>query len=199
MKIFVNMDCFVVAEASKHPFLITNGVSTCICILLKGSIGGVEFIGMYHWSGFGLNLNKKASVAKVKAIERINDLIYTLSNTVRHEMEQYASSSTVPKLDAFYVIGGQRASEGEVCQSGTELEISVLTAAAEDICSDYFYTSSDTLFRFDNYQTSGTEAMSIVFSFNDIEIIRPGLGDDLDEYLVDDPEEREDIRNSLRR
>ncbi len=79
MKRFVGINQLVVAEEAEHPYLITNGVSTCICLLLKGRFGGVGFIGMYHWDGFvDTGFDKKAPNAKNKAKKRLGDLIYSL-------------------------------------------------------------------------------------------------------------------------
>lgn len=114
MKLFVTISNTVVADVSQHPYLITNGVSTCICLMVKGTMGGVGYIGMHHWDGFDLSFNKHAPNAKKNAMRVINQLISNLSNAVLEEMRQYAVLPTEkPGLDAFITVGGERASKQE--------------------------------------------------------------------------------------
>lgn len=166
----------VVAVLDPSLSLTTTGVSTCICILVKGHVDDTPYIGMIHWDGFSVDFDKSAENAEDTAREKIDDVIFCLASAVLTEMKDYQEvpdDEKPPQLDAIYFIGGEHAVVGGV--SGTELEVEALKSCARDSCQEYFETSNATMYYYDNYRTSGTNFLDLVFDVSGVEI---SLNDD---------------------
>lgn len=142
--------------------LTTGGVSTCICIMLKGRVGRMPFLAMYHWDGFDASFNKHANDASIRAENELDDLILYFSVFILEEMNQFnKKNEEKPKLDALYLFGGEHATE-EV--SGTELEVETLRTAGNEIFRKYFCTSKKTTWVREHYLTQGAQSLRLYFN-----------------------------------
>ena len=75
--------------------LTTGGISTCICIMLKGRIGKMPYLAMYHWDGFDASFNKQASDAAIRAENELDDLILYFSVFILDKMQQFNKKNEV--------------------------------------------------------------------------------------------------------
>ena len=165
-------EMLVLANKKGRLVLTTEGVSTCICLLIRGRVGGVPYIGMYHWPGFDESFDRKAPDVRAQAKEEVYGIISRLANMALETMSQYnTDSEPAPQLDYFHIIGGQHAVLTSVDASvGTELEVATLKKYAEDICDACFITFSDTVYRYDNYQTEGRDYLDLSFDTKSLQV-----------------------------
>ena len=57
----------VVALENPDIGLTTGGISTCICVMAKGIVGGMPYLAMLHWEGFNASFDKHAPDATEQA------------------------------------------------------------------------------------------------------------------------------------
>jgi hypothetical protein len=62
----------VVEVVTGKEVISTPGVSTCICISVKGQYGTHPFIALFHWEGLDARFDKKAPGAEERARDAIN-------------------------------------------------------------------------------------------------------------------------------
>lgn len=152
--------------------LTTGGVSTCICILMKGRImEDTPFLLMHHWEGFDLSFDKSAPDANHQAKLVLNNLFIELAGAVWDEQKNHTSSDEDDEsihLDALYLIGGERASTSI---SGTEFEVDRLGEYAKELCEDYFDVSPATTYVRDHYRVNVANSMRIFFSSSRVTLL----------------------------
>ncbi|MFZ4077766.1 MAG: hypothetical protein ACOYKA_07260 [Legionellaceae bacterium] len=161
--------------------LTTGGVSTCICIMLKGRVGKMPYLAMYHWDGFDASFNKHASHAPSQAENELDDLILYFSVFILEEMKQFnKKNEEKPKLDAVYLFGGEHATEDV---SGTELEVETLRTAGNEIFKKYFCMSKKTTWVQEHYLTQGDQSLRLYFNASGV--TRSYVDDvDIEEYSM---------------
>ena len=108
-----------------NEVLETEGISTCICIALKGTYQDKPFLLMHHWDGLE---SRKKSVEDQLVME---GLIDTYFFHIEQTLGAKGSSGIpiIPIIDTIAVIGGQKmemSPEGEILLTGTEREIILL-------------------------------------------------------------------------
>lgn len=111
--------------------LETSGLSSCICIILKGIYLDKPFLLMHHWSGFDNEEEAKNS----KFV--ISNLISLYCQKLdEHFNITLTEDEDKAEIQACYVIGGQikeLSQQGELILSGTEREIAALKKHLEPI------------------------------------------------------------------
>ncbi len=168
----------VVKATDDTTCLMTSGVSTCICLLIKGRVGSVPYLGMMHWDGFSYEFDKNSRQVEKHARQAVDSLIWRLAYSVELEMKNYKHRrDEKPLLESFQIIGGERASKD---LSGTELEVQSLIHYSKRFCDKYFKTTDNTYYDSSVYLTSGTQDLDINFRLNDTEVITNGLEEDID-------------------
>jgi hypothetical protein len=97
--------------------LITMGISTCICIVLKGTCQDQPFLLMHHWSGIDEPTQSDEEI--------IDELIALYVNIIGINFHVMDASIT---MNVIGIIGGQRrvVEEGIVTLTGTEREIAAI-------------------------------------------------------------------------
>ena len=164
--------------------LTTGGIYTCICIMLKGRIGKMPYLAMYHWDGFDASFNKQASDAAIRAENELDDLILYFSVFILDKMQQFnKKNEEKPKLDALYIIGGEHATEE---LSGTALEVETLQTAGNAIFNKYFNISKKATCLREHYLTQGGESLRLYFNASGV------TKSYIDDYMSD-----EDSTNTL--
>lgn len=161
--------------------LVTDGVSTCICIMVLGRVESKQFLAMMHWDGFDHTFDKNASHARELAGLKVHSLFADLAGEISSQLIPLRHDKRVKvtlSLDQLALIGGERAQDR---LSGTELEVEALKQA-KHYCESYFKVSDDALFIEDYYSTSGDHSLKIVFSAAEISCF-------MDEYCNTEDEE----------
>jgi hypothetical protein len=157
--ISVHQEELIAVRGDDSTTLTAGGVTTCICIMVKGTVGSLPCIAMYHWDGF--------PVAHEIANDQnmIRQVFMAISQAMILAMRAYLPHTKklkLPVLEALYLIGGERATPD---LSGTEREVSALKAYAQTACELFFITSVDTAYHADHYLTQNSEVIRVFFSY----------------------------------
>ena len=174
-------ELIVVADNVDDTVLITQGISTCICLCAKGLVGGMPFLAMYHWEGFSDDFDKQAEDAENKALLEVNDLFDKFSSHIIRAFKQHS----LPQLHAMYLIGGEKATPD---LSGTELEVETLESYVKNLADEYFDTSADLLIKHQHYLTDESNSLSIQFTWDDTLILDDYLSESEEDDLSSDSE-----------
>lgn len=137
-------------------FLWTEGVSTCICLVLLGEVAARKFIAMYHWEGCSTTFDKNAS-------KDLKNVIFNIFRKFRRTILETMTSRDKPELHFFYQIGGEKATSD---LSGTELEVQGLRQYAVPASKKYFKVSESGFFGGRNFLTHGSQSLRVKFSLN---------------------------------
>lgn len=150
----VEQEEMVVVPAESN-LLWTEGVSTCICLMMFGRVSARKFIAMYHWDGFATTMSKNDSDA-------LKGAIFNIFRRFRLIIRKIMCSFDKPQLDFFYHVGGERATCG---LSGTELEVQELNKHAVVAAKKYFDFSKHVFFGGRHFLTHGDKSLRVKLSF----------------------------------
>lgn len=147
----------VVEIVTGKEILYTVGVSTCVCLAVKGQYGAHPFLALLHWDGFNLNFDKHAPALEDRAFIEIDLLMRRFVTTIKNS---FAASQRFerPELNYIFLIGGEKRASN---LSGTELEVEILKKYLPILCGKYFSVWSNTLFEYRNYLTDGAQCQTV--------------------------------------
>lgn len=144
-------ECVVLPVNDKDSCLKTEGISTCIALIFKGTIDEIPYIGLYHWAGF---CGDEADVLL------INDLFEEIALEIQSE---FSLQDKPPNLESLFVIGGERQQveeDGTLLISGTANEVQLLKQHSENCCQVFFDVENLEI-TFLNFLTSNTQSLEI--------------------------------------
>lgn len=146
--------------------LITHGISTCICIVLKGTFDSKPFLLMHHWAGID---------APGSDEENIEELISTYSNIIAMKFDdededddEDDEDDEAPSIsiNVIGIIGGERAviEGGELSLTGTEREITALNRYFREQLTSQGYLAADCEWRFHPFLKKDDEAITVLIN-----------------------------------
>ena len=170
----------VIEIVSGKEILVTEGVSTCICIMIHGQYGAHPFLAMYHWDGFDVSFDKNDPEVWLRANDKIDMMIMRYVGKIKQTFtSRYANEK--PQIQAMYIAGGEKATPE---QSGTELEVVSLRRFLPAICRQYFEITAESKLSFQNFLTGDNQsyAFDIEFSPRGVNLIleKPHIEDNAD-------------------
>lgn len=141
----------------KDCILWTEGVSTCICILVQGTINEKPYLAMFHWDGLPSNFDRSSPHLALQ----LEAIVLRIFDSLRVYIKQRMGGREKPIMTSCICIGGERRSE---TLSGTELEVEALNTYGMNACSRYFTVTSDATFLNHHFLTTGSLSLRVVFS-----------------------------------
>jgi hypothetical protein len=156
----------VVFTSDTKTSLITEGVTTCIAIIVQGSFWDEEhdeinFCGLYHWSGFGPSAIEQDKQAHTTFLYFLEKLRYFAG--IEDDMEI--------NIDSLQFIGGekeQRDIANEIIISGSEAEVNSLKKAVNEFDFEkYFFNIDPKVISHQHFLTTGEQSISIELTVND--------------------------------
>ena len=143
---------------ARQSMLVTEGVSTCICILMRGHIDAKPFLAMYHWEGlpFGFTGTPEA----IEAL--LQNVVTRIESTIRLQMKK---PRTIAELDYCHCVGGERRTAD---LSGTELEVQMLQEHLARVCAKYFIVKPITEYVHSNFLTEGNVSLRVMFTATEV-------------------------------
>ncbi len=142
----------------KDCVLWTEGLSTCICILVRGTIDRKSYLAMFHWDGFPCHLDRCAP----NLASQLEGIVLRIFDALKLEIKRKMSSLKKPVMTSCICIGGEKRSES---LSGTELEVDALNTYGMTACKRYFKVKKGATFLSHNFLTTGSVSLRVVFSF----------------------------------
>ncbi len=174
----------MIALEAENNGLWTEGISTCIGIMIQGSVDSKPFIAMYHWEGFSAYFDKKsASPATLKSE------IAKVFRSLRNEIRKSLGSNTRPILNCVFHVGGEKETEE---LTGTALEVETLQRYGCVAVKKYFKCHDGFVFKGRNFVTEGNESLRLKFVLDNVMIVNdntpdPELDDDFEQDDLNSP------------
>ncbi len=143
---------------ARQSMLVTEGVSTCICILMRGHIDAKPFLAMYHWDGlpFGFTVTPEAIGAVLQSV------VTRIESAIRLQMKKLDMTA---QLDYCHCVGGERRTAD---LSGTELEVQMLQEHLERVCAKYFIVKPTTEYIHSNFLTEGNVSLRVMLTATEV-------------------------------
>jgi hypothetical protein len=163
----IAVSCFDEETSSTaSPLLLTEGISTCIAIILHGRVNGRNFCAFYHWPGFPdyIRLN-----IETEGISAIYNVFINIEEKIR---KKFIITSSYPiTITAITIIGGEKKQineHDELKISGTEAEVNLLKKYTAEICTEMFEVNPGVNPVFRNFLTKGASSIDIQVYANSI-------------------------------
>ena len=160
MRMKVEMDDIgILSVQSGDEILKTNGISTCICLMLKGTFLDKNFILMHHWSGF-VNHKTHPKRAMESLVSRYN---MALDDYFENDSDEFIK----PLIVDVSIIGGQEKQlndEGELLCSGTSAEIKAIQQLFLETLQEEFSLHVNLKTQFKPFVTKDEESLTVSFN-----------------------------------